>query len=261
MSRMLTATAMGAVAACVVAGLAQLLTGPPARPEAYRALPAPPKPTIAIPEPLGLGDDRRSATVWTSVERGATARTRPDGGARAVAQLPTRTPEGTANAVLVTARASDAHGRVWVRARLPVLPNGTTGWLPRSALGAYQVVHTRLIVDLHRERATLLRNRRPVFRTDIGVGRPRWPTPRGQFYIRNRLTRYRSPAYGPLAFGTSARSDRLTDWPAGGFIGIHGTDQPGLLPGRVSHGCIRMRNEDILRLGRMMPVGTPVTIR
>ena len=100
--------------------------------------------------------------------------------------------------------------------------------------------------------ATLLRDGRRVFRADIGVGQANWPTPRGRFYIRNRLTRYSSPTYGPLAFGTSARSTQLTDWPAGGFIGIHGTDQPGLLPGRVSHGCIRMRNRDILPLGRLM---------
>ena len=59
--------------------------------------------------------------------------------------------------------------------------------------------------------------------------------------------------YGPVAFGTSARSPTLTDWPAGGFVGIHGTDQPALLPGRVSHGCVRLRNPDILRLARLMP--------
>jgi lipoprotein-anchoring transpeptidase ErfK/SrfK len=53
----------------------------------------------------------------------------------------------------------------------------------------------------------------------------------------------------------------LTDWPGGGFIGIHGTDRPALIPGRISHGCIRMRNADILALARRMPVGTPVTIR
>ena len=34
-----------------------------------------------------------------------------------------------------------------------------------------------------------------------------------------------------------------------------------LLPGRVSHGCIRMRNADVLRLARLMPVGTPLRIR
>ena len=100
-----------------------------------------------------------------------------------------------------------------------------------------------------------------MFRADVGVGVPRWPTPRGRFYVRNRLTRYESPTYGPLAFGTSARSPTVTDWPAGGFVGIHGTNRPDLLPGRVSHGCIRMRNDDILELARRMPVGTPLTIR
>jgi lipoprotein-anchoring transpeptidase ErfK/SrfK len=64
-----------------------------------------------------------------------------------------------------------------------------------------------------------------------------------------------------VAFGTTARSAVLTDWPDGGFVGIHGTSEPQLVPGRVSHGCIRLRNEDILRLVGLMPVGTPVTIR
>ena len=77
--------------------------------------------------------------------------------------------------------------------------------------------------------------------------------------MRNRLTRYAGPRYGPLAFGLSARS-RLTDWPGGGFIGIHGTDQPELLPGRVSYGCIRLADRDIVRLGRLLGVGTPVGI-
>ena len=75
------------------------------------------------------------------------------------------------------------------------------------------------------------------------------------------MARYRSAFYGPLAFGTSARSSVLTDWPGGGFIGLHGTDEPQLVPGRISHGCVRFRNRDILELGRLMQVGTPVTIR
>ncbi len=107
---------------------------------------------------------------------------------------------------------------------------------------------------------TLLRRGRSVLRVPVGVGMPTAPTPRGRFYVRNRLTRYRSPVYGPVAFGTSARSETVTDWPAGGFVGIHGTDRPDLIPGRVSHGCIRMRNADILRLARLMPIGTPVRI-
>jgi lipoprotein-anchoring transpeptidase ErfK/SrfK len=79
--------------------------------------------------------------------------------------------------------------------------------------------------------------------------------------VRSELTRYASSFYGPVAFGTTARSAVLTDWPDGGFIGIHGTNAPQLLPGRVSHGCIRLDNRDIIRLTALMPVGTPVTIQ
>jgi lipoprotein-anchoring transpeptidase ErfK/SrfK len=95
----------------------------------------------------------------------------------------------------------------------------------------------------------------------VGVGTAQAPTPRGSFYIRDQLTDFASPFYGPVAFGTSARSAVLTDWPDGGYIGIHGTNEPQLVPGRVSHGCIRLRNEDITRLARLMPVGTPLLVR
>ena len=54
---------------------------------------------------------------------------------------------------------------------------------------------------------------------------------------------------------------RVSDWPDGGFIGIHGTDRPRLIPGRVSHGCIRMRNADVVALAERVGVGTPLTIR
>jgi lipoprotein-anchoring transpeptidase ErfK/SrfK len=65
---------------------------------------------------------------------------------------------------------------------------------------------------------------------------------------------------GCREFRTSARSRVLTDWPGGGYVGIHGTDRPELIPGRISHGCIRLRNADVLRLARLMPLGTPITI-
>jgi lipoprotein-anchoring transpeptidase ErfK/SrfK len=122
------------------------------------------------------------------------------------------------------------------------------------------MVDTRLVVDLERLRATLYRRGRTIFSAPVGVGTAAAPTPRGHFYIRNKLTGYRSDFYGPIAFGTSARSAVLTDWPAGGYIGIHGTDAPQLIPGRISHGCIRLRNPDIVRLNGLMPLGTPLTI-
>jgi lipoprotein-anchoring transpeptidase ErfK/SrfK len=248
------------------AGGALLSRGPAASaPVAQRSVNAP----RLAPAPVGALRVSRPArprsgrheTRWAKLRRPVLARARPRADARPVARLWTRTPEGTTNIVVALDRVHGRGGRLWVRVRLPVLPAGTTGWVPRDALGGYGTVRTKLVVDRRRFTATLFRDGRRIFRARVGVGRRGAPTPRGRFWVRNRLTRYRSAYYGPVALGTSARSSTLTDWPGGGFVGIHGTNRPDLLPGRVSHGCIRMRNRDILRLARLMPVGTPVTIR
>jgi hypothetical protein len=135
------------------------------------------------------------------------------------------TPEGTANLIVADGEVT-RDGVSWVHARLAVLPDGRTGWLPRSALGGWSFVDTRVVVDRADLTLTLYRDGKVEFRTPVGVGKPGTPTPAGQFYVRDRLTSYASPEYGPLAFGTSARSEYETDWPAGGFIGIHGTINP-----------------------------------
>jgi lipoprotein-anchoring transpeptidase ErfK/SrfK len=259
---------IAAAAAILVAGQrAPLSPGPvaPARAAPVDAqidplaLPEPVEPAFTPPRPRLLRAPV-TASTWAPVRRAAAARARPDDGSPVVARIPTRTPEQTDNIVLVVGRERDAAERLWVQVRIPALPDNVTAWVERSALGGYTVVDTRLEVDLERFTVTLYRAGHRVFDAPAGVGRPSWPTPRGHFYIRNKLTDFKSPMYGPLAFGTSARSRVLTDWPDGGFIGIHGTNEPQLLPGRVSHGCIRLRNSDIRRLAELMPVGTPVTI-
>ncbi len=65
-------------------------------------------------------------------------------------------------------------------------------------------------------------------------------------------------------FGTTARrylgvlgTRRLK---MGDGYAIHGTNKPETIGQSVSHGCVRMRNEDIERLYPMVPVGTPVYI-
>jgi hypothetical protein len=196
---------------------------------------------------------------WSFVVRRVVARAEPRSDGRALMRLKTLTPERTQNLVLALERQR-VDGRQWVRVRLPMLPNNTTGWVPREALGGYEKVRTHLFIDRRRLRARLERRGRTVLRARIGVGQKRWPTPRGEFYVRNELRGFDSPVYGPVAFGTSARSAVLTDWPGGGFVGIHGTNEPGRIPGRISHGCIRLRNREVLRLGRLLPVGTPLTI-
>jgi hypothetical protein len=227
---------------------------------AISGLPAAPAPALRIgpPERLASG---RYLSRWTIVRMPTAALARPAAGSRLVTRLATDTPDGTPNALTVLGTRTDEGGRLWVHVRLPVLPNGTTAWVPRRSLGAYATVATRLVVDLRELRATLYRNGRAVFTAPVGVGAEASPTPAGQFTVRSKLTRYANAFYGPIAFGTTARSSVLTDWPGGGFVGIHGTNEPQAIPGRVSHGCIRLRNDDILRLAALMPVGTPLTVR
>ena len=201
-------------------------------------------------------------SYFAFVDRAETARSRPSRAARAVAKVTVRSPEGTDDLVLVLSSTEDSRGRTWYRVRLPVRPNNTTGWVPASALSDLQPVKTWLRIDTRAFRITLVKDGKSVFSARIGVGQPQWPTPKGQFYIRAKLAGYggAGSVYGPLAFITSATSPTLTDWPGGGIVGIHGTNQPGLIPGRISHGCVRLRNADILRLAKLMPVGTPLTI-
>ncbi len=200
-------------------------------------------------------------SFFPNVEKAAVARAKPDAKSKRVAKLTRKTPEKTDDLVFVLER-TEVDGKEWLHVRLPVRPNGTTGWVTADAVSELQPVNTWLRISTKTFKATLVRNGKRVFSARIGVGQSQWPTPKGQFYVRGLNKGYggKGSFYGPLAYFLSATSDQLTDWPGGGLVGVHGTSQPGLLPGRVSHGCVRMKNADILKLEKLMDVGTPVTI-
>ena len=203
--------------------------------------------------------DERTESRWANVNDARPIRSAPDVAAKRVARLRYQTEDGLPE-VYLALRARSVGETEWVQVRVPGRPNGRTGWVEREALGPLHVVTTRFVVDRGRLRATLYEHGKRIWRSRIGVGAPGTPTPRGRFYIRQRLRNLAgNPLYGPWAFGTSAYSV-LSDWPGGGVVGIHGTDQPELLPGRVSHGCIRVPNAKIARLAHLMPIGTPVRI-
>ena len=228
---------------------------------AKRPPPGRANPKGVYPQQRVLSDRRAETYHWAFVQHRTVARSGPSSSARGITAVTFRTPELYRNAVQAMDAVTYKGGKTWIRIRLPVLPNGTTGWVPRGALTGFSTIHTRMVIVQSALRATLYRRGRVVFSARIGVGQPQWPTPRGEFYVREKLSGYDAPAYGPRAIGLNARSNALTDWPGGGFIGIHGTNEPQILPGRVSHGCVRMRNPAILRLFRLMPLGTPVSIR
>ncbi len=226
--------------------------GPPPGPSA--------SPPGVYPKRAVLSDKAKETYRWAFVRRRTVARTGPSKAARAVSRITYRTPEYYRNAIQVLDSVKYRNGKTWVRIRLAVLPNGSTGWVARGSLEGFQKIHTRLTINLGSMRTTLYKRGRPIFSTRVGVGQSRYPTPRGEYYVREKLQGYYAPAYGPRAFGLNARSTKLTDWPGGGFIGIHGTNQPNLIPGRISHGCVRVNNSAVMRLFRLMPIGTPVQI-
>jgi hypothetical protein len=135
------------------------------------ALPSPPAPGLPIGAARSL-DDGPDVSRWAHVRRAVVARARPGRGRRAVAKVAFRTPEGTVTALPVVGRRVGRDGALWLRVVLPVLPNGTRGWVPRRALGAYEVARHRLVVDLAARRMTLFARGHAVFRAAVGVGRP-----------------------------------------------------------------------------------------
>jgi hypothetical protein len=176
-------------------------------------------------------------------------------------RLHTWTEDGFPEVYVVLSSWVDAHGQTWLRIRVPMRPNGHRGWVPRAAMGPLHLVRTHLVIGRRSLHATLYRRGRAIWRSPVGLGRFGMPTPNGSFWIRELLrVPQKGTIYGPWAFGTSAYSV-LSDWPGGGVVGIHGTNEPKLIPGRPSHGCVRVPNPAISRLARLMPIGTPVSIR
>ena len=235
----------------------------PVRPDPTKVVP------IAEPEPLDLmqqpGDeiklsDEKLVTRWAHAQDTAKIHLSPQTSSRMITRLRFFTEDRLPEVYPVLGARMDSDGRRWLNIRIPKRPNGKTGWVLDEMLGQLYIVKTLLVVNRGRLSATLFKNGKKIWSARVGIGKSGTPTPRGQFWIRERLKGIGgNSTYGPWAFGTSAYSN-LSDWPGGGVVGIHGTNQPGLIPGRPSHGCIRVRNDKIRKLATLMPIGTPVSI-
>ena len=154
-----------------------------------------------------------------------------------------------------------ACGARWYRVRVAAHPNGATGWISSKAVKTTRL-RTRIVIDLSRHRLWLYKHGKIALSSPVAIGKPSTPTPVGSFYVTQRFI-VTSPGgpYGPRALGISAFSDVLRSWVDGGPIGIHGTNEPFAIGNSVSHGCVRMPNDMIIRLFAVTPLGTPVQIR
>lgn len=149
----------------------------------------------------------------------------------------------------------------WLEVLLPVRPNGTTGWIDlddvRLSRNPYEIE-----VDLASFELTVRRDGEVAISAPVAIGQGGTPTPVGDFYLIELLQPPQANGpYGSYAYGLSGYSDVLDNFNGGqGVIGIHGTNQPELLGGPASHGCIRIHNDTIELMAEFLPLGTPVSI-
>jgi lipoprotein-anchoring transpeptidase ErfK/SrfK len=198
-------------------------------------------------------------TAWTIANVMGPIRAEPSPHARRVSQLRATLSDGFGLQSYVLLRSRRTKSGLWVMLRVPGRPNGRTGWVPRGDLNDYQHVHTELVVNRAAHEVTVYRRGRAVFHAPVGVGKPSTPTPTGHFWITEAFPSH-DPFYGPYLLGTSDYSV-LSEWPGGGIVGMHGTNEPNLVPGDPSHGCIRLHNSDILRVKSLVSIGTPLLIK
>jgi lipoprotein-anchoring transpeptidase ErfK/SrfK len=171
--------------------------------------------------------------------------------------MPSPNGYGAPRVFLVDQDASD-----WLRVRLPIRPNGSTGWIKTPEVSLTRTTR-RVEIDPAAFRFTVLDGRQVLRTGKVATGEGGTPTPAGLFFF-TELLRPQDPEgpYGAYAFGLSGFSSTLKSFAGGpGQIAVHGTNAPGLLGSKASHGCIRVSNADITWMAQNLPLGTPVEIK
>lgn len=168
----------------------------------------------------------------------------------------------TTFAVLGDPGVTSAATNGWYKVLLPIRPNQATAWVPAASVTLTQTP-MRMFIDLAGKKLRVESNGASVFETTVAIGTEENPTPLGATYVTELIQNTNpSGSYGPYAFGLAMHSETLTEFNGGpGQVGIHGTNQPQLIGQAVSHGCIRLKNDDIKKLVDLeIPLGLPVVI-
>lgn len=258
-SRLLAAAALAASAALVASGCSsggEATSVDPPESTAQTPAAAPPR-CASVSQRTLTG---RSTTVVATARRPLTARSAPKG--RNIARFTPLNVNGVPTVFRVLAERVDPNCRAtWYRVELPIRPNEAKGWIRASDV-VLDEVSTRIEVDLSERQIRLFRGSELVLETPTAIGKPSTPTPLGRYYVNQRLPAPdpRGP-FGPAAVGISAFSPTLVNWAQGGPIAIHGTNDPSSIGLPVSNGCLRIANDQIVRLFELAAEGTPVVIR
>jgi hypothetical protein len=184
----------------------------------------------------------------------------PDAGSAVMATLSEFRPQDyrPRYVLAVSAKKSRTGKNAWYRITVPGRPNGRTGWVEANRVSIHRIPW-QVVVFRGSRMFQLWKGTQLVYEREVAVGAPGMETPLGLYYVTVRFRPVTEPFLGAFAFETSAYS-KLSDWPGGGVVGIHGWNDPSVLGRAVSHGCIRISNESAVFLRDRIPVGTPIRI-
>jgi lipoprotein-anchoring transpeptidase ErfK/SrfK len=161
--------------------------------------------------------------------------------------------------IFAVRKATGSDGNVWYRISVPMRPNGTYGWIPAGTV-SLKPTHSQIVVNLNSRTIDIYRFGKRKWHGKVAIGAPGRETPVGHYFVAARFVPYHDTFLGVFAEETSAYS-KLTEWPGGGVVGIHGTSLPQLLGQAVSHGCVRVSNLTATKLRAFAPLGTPIWIK
>lgn len=215
--------------------------------------------TVRPLRPDVILSNETTGSTWSLANYLVAIHAKPSYSSAKIAQLQLQTPDQEAVQSYLLLREHWTSSGAWIELRVPMRPNGKTGWVPRWALDVFHHTDMQIVVDRAARRLTLYRSGHSIYTAPVGVGKPSTPTPPGHFWITESFPSS-DPFYGPYAFGTSDYST-LTEWPGGGIVGLHGTNEPALIPGDPSHGCIRLLNSDIVALSHIVTIGIPLLVQ
>ncbi len=141
---------------------------------------------------------------------------------------------------------------------------GTLLTVPRALAAqpaATSSPHRILLISLADRKLALVEDGRAVKVYDIAIGKPRTPSPTGNFHVANKLVRptwyHRGQVIRPGS--NNPLGPRWIGLSRPGY-GIHGTNEPDSIGKAASHGCIRMRSAEAKELFKLVQVGDAVEI-
>jgi len=240
---------------------------------AIRTVEKPPPPPLVAPgaaallggpEPLQIGGPEGAAAAALAVPLAAPL---------AVPVVPATSPPPLAPALSAPALPAPAPSAPGVRA--PGLP-------AQAPAGVVAPPSTALVLDRSRRLLTVFENGRPLRRFPVAVGMPGWETPVGSFRVLEKTI---NPIWEHPQKGTHTPSgpanplgsrwigfhqdcqgrrgwdgEQMLDIKGCVVTGFHGTPYSWTVGQALSHGCVRLHDEDVREVFELVSLGTPVTV-